>query len=244
MTEQTEKLQYIMEAEGKILQAAKVKAMRRVNENPTTDNLRAYREAEKALQEFERRRLEEENPGEKIFETVAEVHRYALSQGCRVSRPTIDHHKNDGKLKKLSDGRFSIGDVDRYIAEYLTDGDDENSGLQREKMEASVRKEQAQAEHMEIKTKVIRGLYINRSQVEQELAARAAFLKDDLQHFWRSRGMEIIDLVHGDHTYFADLVEHGIELVEEWLDRYSHRIETVQPAEAELAMMEDDREPK
>jgi hypothetical protein len=46
MTEQTDKLKAILEAEGRILITAKVKAMRRVAENPPAENLRAFREAE------------------------------------------------------------------------------------------------------------------------------------------------------------------------------------------------------
>jgi len=221
MTELSDKLKEFFAQEEKILQTAKVKAMRRVAENPTAENLRAFREAEKALHEFERRQKEEQNPDAQVFETIAEVHRYILSQGCRVTRQTVDNHKNAGKLKSHPGGGFARKDVDRYIAEHLTTDDDDQSGLQREKMEASLRKEQAQAEHLEIKTKVVRGLYIDRSQVEQELAARAAFLKDDLQNFWRSKAVEVIDIVGGDHAYVPDLVEFGIEQVEEWLDRYS-----------------------
>ena len=221
MTEQTDKLKAILEAEGRILITAKVKAMRRVAENPTSENLRAFRESEKALQEFERRQKEEQNPEDQVFDTIAEVHRYILSQGCRVTRQTVDNHKNAGKLKSQPGGGFARKDVDRYITEHLTTDDDDPSGLQREKLEASLRKEQAQAEHLEIKTKVVRGLYIDRSQVEQELAARAAFLKDDLQNFWRSKAAEVIDIVYGDHSYVPDLVEFGIEQVEEWLDRYA-----------------------
>jgi len=241
-TEQTDKLKAILEAEGKILVTAKVKAMRRVAESPTTENLRAYREAEKALQGFERRREEEQNPGDQVFDTIAEVHRYILSQGCRITRQTVDNHKKAGKLRKLPDGRFARKDVDRYIAGHLSADDDDQSDLQREKLEASVRKEQAQAEHLEIKTKVIKGLYINRSKVEQELATRAVFLKDDLQNFWRSKGMEIIDVVHGDQTYLADLVDFGIELVEEWLDRYQRPIETAVPAGTIHEVVVDEKE--
>ena len=221
MTELSDKLKEFFAQEEKILQTAKVKAMRRVAENPTAENLRAFRESEKALQEFERRQKEEQNPENQVFDTIAEVHRYILSQGCRVTRQTVDNHKNAGKLKKLPAGRFARKDVDRYIADHLSSDDDDQSDLQREKMEATLRKEQAQAEHLEIKTKVVRGLYIDRSQVEQELAARAAFLKDDLQNFWRSNAVEVIDIVGGDHAYVPDLVEFGIEQVEEWLDRYA-----------------------
>ena len=88
-------------------------------------------------------------------------------------------------------------------------------------------------------SKVVRGLYIDRAQVEQELAARAAFLKEDLQNFWRTKGMEFIDLVGGDHAYYADLVEFGIEQVEEWLDRYTRRIDPAPPPEVDLAIMRD-----
>lgn len=224
--QETDQGQAIIDVEGKILQRAKVKALREVNKNPTAENLRNYRAAEQNLAEYERRRQAVENPDRAEFATVIAAYRYALTQGYSRTRQTMDNHIKSGRLRASRDGKILQVDLERYLDQELGAMDEAgDDNLSAKKQEAEVRKLTAQADHWTTRTRRERGELIEVAAVEQELARRAAFLRADLENFFRVKGEEIIDRVQGDVELTAELIDWGLELVEAWLDRYSRPME-------------------
>ena len=201
--------QAIIEVEGKILQRAKVKALGLVQQSPTAENLKSYQAAEKALAEFERRQLEAEKPEEMVFATVAEAYRYAIANGYAATRKTMDNHIKAGRLIASRTGTIRRLDLERYLNLELGVAGDDGNDLQQEKIRAEVKKIKAQAEHWRTRSRREKGELIEVVEVERALAERAAFLRADLENFFRSQAAAIIDRVSGDHELFQSTPPHG-----------------------------------
>ena len=207
--------------ERKILRQAKIKTLEAMNKNPTVENLRAYQAAGKALAEFECRRAERERPAKTEFTSVAEAFRYALSQGYTRTRQTMDNHIKAGRLIASRTGTIRLVDLERYLDLELGALDDAGDGLLSKKLAAEVKRLEAQAEHWRLRSMRERSEVIEVARVEQELATRAAFLRTDLENFFRTTTDNIIDLVDGNRNKGPDLVAVALAALEDWLDRYT-----------------------
>ncbi len=228
MNEQPEKIQTCLstdtatvETEGEILQRAKVKALGEVNKSPTAENLRNYRAAEQALAEYERRCRAADKPELVEFSSVIEAFRYAVAQGYSRTRQTMDNHIKAGRLPASRTGKIRKVDLERYLDQELGATDTAGISLAVEKQEAEVKKISAMAEHWELKTRQRRGELIERNAVDDLLAQRAGFLRQDLEQFFQLQAVPLINLVGGDPEREQGLIDFALEQLEEWLDRYS-----------------------
>ncbi len=164
----------------------------------------------------------------------------------KVKQATVYRHKDHGKLRPQADGTFRISDVDRYAATFLKLKDGSGGLRMRspapaiadDKAAAEARKVSAQAEHWEIKTKILKGEYIERSAFEAALARRASIFKSDIENFIRSNSAEMIKLVSGDDLKAPDVIEFWLEASEKWLARYSEDAQHELPVAADMARLE------
>jgi hypothetical protein len=132
------------------------------------------------------------------------------------------------------DGYFLAADLDRYARENLrrkdgSDGDEEEQGAQQAKTRASASKEEQQAENWRLRNQILKGLYVEKSFMEREFSARAAFLRTDLNTFWEVHALTIIELVGGDPAKVPALVEKGQDFVRDWTDRYARPVKYPEP---------------
>lgn len=187
--------------------------------------------------------MESELNSEK-FKNLLEVVQYLQASGWKVTKSTVYRHRDQGKLGPLADGFFERSDIDRYARDWLKrlDGSGSDPGKshqeQNAKSEAETRKVSAQAEHWEIKTKILRGEYVERSAFERALARRAAVFKSDIENFIRNNSGEMIALVAGDATRSPDLIDYWLEHAEQWIDRYAEDKEVELPAGIDLQRFE------
>lgn len=208
--------------EEQILQGAVIKTLAKVQEKPTAENTRNHQAAKKALEDLQRKRQITANPDEMIFKTVAEAFRYAVDNGYRRSRQTMDNHIESGLLVRLPDSRISKPAVDAYLAMQAgTGADTSKAELELRDQAAKTKKTEAQAEVWDIRARRERGELIIRSDIEDMLAQRAQFLRQDLESFFRVLAPDVVALVQGDEDRVFDLTEFGLERLEEYLDRYS-----------------------
>lgn len=217
-----DKLNDALAHEKQVLQGAVVKSLAKVQGKPTAENIRNHQAAKKALEEFQRQRQAAENPDDVVFKTVAEAYRYALENGYRKSRQTMDNHIESGFLVRRLDGRITKPAVDAYLA--MQAGDDGLSPaaeLELRAQAAKTKRTEAQAEVWDIRARRERGELLPRSEIEGLLAQRVQFLRQDLENFFRVLAPDIIALVNGDEDRVFDLTEFGLERLEEYLDRYS-----------------------
>ena len=182
------------------------------------------------------------------LKNLIEVVTYLKGQGWKVSKSAVYRHRDQAKIGPQSDGGFLIKDVDRYARDFLqrTDGSGKRVKVQpaaaREKQSAEARKVAAQAEHWEIKTRILRGEYVERSVHERALAMRAARLKSDGENDFRNNASEGIRVVDGDMTKLPDFIDWLLQLLENWLDRYSEDVEFDLPAAVDMSRFETIRE--
>lgn len=170
--------------------------------------------------------VEESKP--EALKNILEVVKYLKGlDRYKVAQPTVYRHRDHGKLRPQPDGSFLVRDVDRYAGTFLKLKDGSGGLTARapaiadEKAAAEARKLNAQAEHWDIKVRILKGEYIERSAFEAALARRAAVFKSDIENFIRSNSAEMIKLVGGDDLKAPDVIEFWLEASERLLARYS-----------------------
>jgi hypothetical protein len=138
---------------------------------------------------------------------------YLVKQGWKISQPGIYKHRKEGKLRPNAHGAFTLRMVESYAVKHLRrlDGgmkySEELERHQSERTAAETRKTIAQAEHWEIRTKALSGDFVPRQSVERGYAARAAVLKSDDENWIYATAGELIQVVAGDPSREADLID-------------------------------------
>lgn len=162
----------------------------------------------------------------------------------KVSQAAVYRHRDHGKLRPQPDGSFLVRDVDRYAATFLKLRDGSGGLTTRppaiadDKAAAEARKVSAQAEHWEIKTRILKGEYVERVVFEAALARRASIFKSDIENFIRSNSAEMIKLVGGDDLKAPDVIEFWMEASERWMARYSDDSKHELPAAVDMGRLE------
>lgn len=217
------------------LQEACDKAFALAKERPTGANRKAYRQAEKALQDFQRARVEDD--GEPIYRNIPELVDALDAEGWKISRSTAYEHREAGKLRLRSDGTITETIALEYARTHLDrkDGTPGNQveSPQAEKTRAEIRRIQADANMRELKYRESLGELIPRNQVEIELSSRATDLRSYLEAIARSSAGRIIKIAKGDPQQAPELVCYLLGLYRKALDNYSRPIKGFEEEEEE-----------
>ena len=181
------------------------------------------------------------------FKNILEVVKYLQGlERYKVSQAAVYRHRDHGKLRPQPDGSFLVKDVDRYAGTFLKLKDGSGGlklrqaapAIADDKAAAEARKVSAQAEHWEIKTKILRGEYVERSVLEAALARRAAIFKSDIENFIRANSAEFIKLVSGDDLKAPDAIEFWLEASEKWLARYAEDVKHELPITVDMSRLD------
>lgn len=194
-----------------VLQQLFAEAEARVKEKPTRDNIAAFSEAAKALDEA----LGGENPGG--FETQEAAVLYLTEKGWKVGKSKFSADFTANLVMKRG-GLFRPDDLDAYaeLNLQLLDNSEAAAGQISEK--ELLAKEQRR--RLTIANDQAEGRLTPTEQIERMLAGRAALLKADMNRFWEDHSRAIVRLVGGDETKVADLIEYGQEQTAEHFNRY------------------------
>lgn len=220
-------LNMLNEHEGDLLLNALAKMANAYKENPTAQNLKEYTAAKQAVENYKARKQAEGKPEEQCFKNLLEVIVYLRDQGWKCSKSKI--YEDQIKIDRQSDGTITKKDADKYAGIFLRrlDGSinaDDLDPAEKLRWEIEIAKEKAEKLHRE--NEIERGIYLLRSDVEHMLAARAAYLKDNLgAAFIHSRASQIILLVNGDQTRIPDFVEFWLRNIEEIFNHYARPIQ-------------------
>lgn len=207
----------ILSQEEKLLVNALATAAKAYRDNPTEANLKAYKAAKKALEEYRSK-----GNGEK-FHSLMEVLQYLKQEGWKISRSKL--YEKAYLLKKQPDGTYLKKDVDNFARIHLKmlDGSDIEAGALR-KLEAEIRKLTAEAEKREIEVARLRGELVSKHEVEQQLAARAIFLKDRLRNFFHGQVPAIVEMVK-EGKEVNEIIDYINNELEDMFDYYSKPME-------------------
>ena len=169
-----------------------------------------------------------------IFKNRKEVFEYLKAQGNKISKTKLYDDVAKGKLPIQKDGTILKKDLGWYVkhpASNLVAGTAAVSlpqnldDVQVRKIEADIRKSEAQALLAEKKAGMLSGQLIDKDLFYGEIAARSAVFKSDLINFFRAKASDMIDLVSGDQKKATDLMEFCIFALEASISRYSEEKE-------------------
>lgn len=164
----------------------------------------------------------EQNPDEARF-TVPEALEYLKAQGFKIEKTKLYDEKAIVGFTAVDNAvTFAKKDLDKYAKKFLSllSGADSNNAEDKLKWETKIAEQKFN--DMAFEAKIKEGKYILRSEVEQMLAARAAFLKDSLgPGFIHSRASKIVEIVKGNPDNIPELIEFWLRQIEEVFDYYS-----------------------
>lgn len=170
--------------------------------------------------------------------SIKEVVNYLDGFGWKVSLASAYRHEKDGKLLKRPEG-YLIKDLERYMT-FLKrkDGSSfvskKSAATLDEKQSAEARKISAQADHWELRAKILRGEYCERSSYEAALAMRAQRFRSDDENDIRTYASEKCRLLNGDPEKIPELIQMELELLDKRLLRYQQDAESDLPKEIDL----------
>lgn len=231
MTDTSEKIDALIAKEEDTLSFAYAKTHAAYREKPSAQNLKDFEAAKAALEEFRKKKHIEQNPSEARF-AAPEALNYLNSEGFKIQNSKLYEDKNIiGYKTENNIITFAKKDLDKYAKKFLTPLSAGDSNMADRKMAAEANIAEQKFKDMEFEAKIKEGQYILRSEVEQMLAARAAFLKDNLgSSFIHSRAAKIAEILKGDPDRIPELIEFYLKQVDEVFDYYSKPLKFEVPA--------------
>lgn len=220
MTDITQKIDNLMAKEEELLAKAIAQTMQAYNQKPTIANLKDWEGAKQAFESFRAKKQAEINPEDAPLKNILEVLDYLQQQGWKVSKSKL--YDDQGKIDKQKDGSIIKKDADRYAKLCLSklDGSDyEIDPTQKNKEETRLTKERA--DKIAFENEIMRGSYVLCEEAEQQMAARAAYLKNSIEGFFHSLSPRIAEIINGDTTKIPELTEFCLREVEDFFNHYS-----------------------
>lgn len=201
------------------------------SKEPTAARLRDWQAAEKALSAM----LDELDPPQSRaaaagkFPSMTAALVYLQQNGWKIKSTTFKNDRKKGRFLADADGYFHKEELDRYAKAWLKrndtgkrEGDDEVA-LRQKKLERELRALEIEVERKELRLRKEQGLYIERDQMEIELAARAGILEAGLKHWVQSQAASWIRLVDGDIGKTGHLIGAMVRDLDEHIDGYARK---------------------
>ncbi|MEK7075745.1 MAG: hypothetical protein AAB948_03065, partial [Patescibacteria group bacterium] len=195
--------------------------------------------AKTALEEFRKKKHAAENPEEACF-SVPEAVEYLKGQGFKIEKSKLYEEKNIVGYTTIDNAvTFLKKDLDKYAKKFLNLLAESDSNNADAKMKWDAKIAEQKFSDMEFEAKIKQGMYILKSDVEQQLAARAAFLKENLgSGFIHSRAPKIAEIIQGNTERIPELIELWLQQIEEVFDYYSKPMRFEVP----VVMMSEEKE--
>ncbi len=214
---------------------AKEEAKRRMKDDPSKDKIKAFESARSAV-EAEAARLQSGTPGLAFKEQLDAVD-YLTAQGFKVSKSKFNRDLKKGLVATTPEGLFEAQILLAYAVVHLVPlakaEDKAGSQAVTRKLDADAQYKQIATQRQELKLKKEQGLLMARADHEQDLAARAAFFKAEIEGFIHRQAGPIIALVGGDEGRVSELIHWWAEATADWMDAWSADREFTVPDEDE-----------
>jgi len=168
-----------------------------------------------------------ENKDHQTLPNVLAVLAWLNEHGYAIKKSALYNHIEHGKLRKRKDGTFALSSVEKYADTHLKLMDGTPSTFRRaeklaeQKAEAEVRKLNAQAARAERQEMILRDGWVERAEMERQLAARAAILKNDIEAWCYATAPEIIKQCAGDAANTEALITWLQRGTAQWMNRYA-----------------------
>lgn len=240
MTDTSKKIDELIAKEEDTLSFAYANTHAAYRKKPSAQNLKDFEAAKQALEEFRRKKHIEQNPEEARFNAPDAVE-YLKTQGYKIEKSKLYDEKAIVGYQTIDNAvTFAKKSLDKYAKKFLSLLSANDSNTAEEKMKWDAKIAEQKFKDMEFEAKIKEGLYLLRSEVEQMLAARGAFLKDNLgQSFIHSRAPKIIEIIKGDSDRIPELIEFWLHQIEEVFDYYSKPMKFEVPV---MALQNEEKE--
>jgi len=206
----------------KVLIKAANAAQINVSDDPNTANLVSLERATKMLADY--------IAGEKepSFENRKKALLFLQKEGYKIEKSKLYADCKKGLLKLQADGSVLESDINSYIrrarlekpAEIEAKAD--NTKLIRRKQERDIEKLEEQIADLKFKREVSAGKYMLKTDVEMEIAARAAALDAGLRHMYQSKIPDWVEIVAGDPQKTAILLESINQDLDDQLNEFAN----------------------
>jgi len=227
MTEEVDLLKLVEKSKANdlaFLLKAKEQSKARMKQNPTPDNISAFRRARAAVEE-ESRRIQGGAAAMKIFKTQIDATTFLRDSGFKVSKSQFNRDVAAGKVAKNADGFFEEAELMGYAAVNLSPleqlGNRALAEASIDRVSADAKLKSYSAERARLKLEKEQGLLVSRADHEEDLASRAVFFRREIENFGRRKAAEILAVVHGDEAYLPDFLAWWEGATEDWMDAWA-----------------------
>lgn len=209
-TKADEAAKYVLENEESLLRLAIAKTMTVYSTTLSAADLRNHEAAKKAYADYVARQA----AGFKQADALRHLRAAGYKIGAR--KLAYDWHG----FKKQKDGTVNPREIDAYAKTLRKLDGSDMVGENATKLAAEIRKITAEADKRELEVQRLRGEVISRAEVEQQFAARAAFLAGSLRNFGHSHIPKLMVLVKADMAYAAVGIEYYLNELDNLFDSY------------------------
>ena len=159
------------------------------------------------------------------FATQLEAVKYLNDYGYKVGKSKFNQDFKAGRVATGADGGFEKAALLGYAAQHCTTSerleDRAGSEANLERLKADAENKKAMAARNRLKLEREMGNLISRDLHEEELGARAAFFRREIETFGPRLGSRLIALVGGDESRLEDFIRLWAEETEIWMDAWA-----------------------
>ena len=208
---------------------AKEGAKKRMNDQPTKENIEAFRKVRDEVD-----KATATGADGRLFAKKNDALAYLQGRGFAIQKTKFYADCKAGLVPTDAGGRFEEAVLLAYASALPTvvkeeDGKLSAEALRRISADADHKAEQAKLSRM--RREKLQGLLVDRGEVERGLAARAQFFKAQIENFGPLMGPRIIAAVGGDEAKLPEFLLLWEEATADWMDAWSKDREFVAQAD-------------
>ncbi|MGD9643971.1 MAG: hypothetical protein AB7V08_14730 [Elusimicrobiales bacterium] len=208
---------------------AKEGAKRRMIDQPTKDNIEAFK---KVRDEVRRAEDAASDPvaGGRLFPKKPAALAYLQGRGFAIKKTKFYDDIKAGLIPTNADGQFEEAVLLAYAAALPTAAKEKDSklaGEARRRLSADADHKSEQAQLTRLRRLKLEGQLVERAQLERDLAARAQFFRRQLENWGPLVGGRVIEAVGGDEARLPDFLVFWEEAVADFLNAFSEDVQFV-----------------
>lgn len=202
---------------------AKEGAKRRMIDQPTKDNIEAFKKVRDEVRRAEDA-ASDPTTGGRLFPKPPAALSYLQGRGFAIKKTKFYGDLKAGLIPTNSDGQFEEAVLLAYAAALPTAAKEKDSKLASEakrRLSADADHKSEQALLTKLRRQKLEGQLVERAQLERDLAARSQFFRRQLENWGPLVGGRVIEAVGGDESRLPEFLVFWEEAVGDWLNAFS-----------------------
>ena len=184
------------DADRQALEQAKETARAKMLADPKPEAVAGFERAREALEKYQ---AASRQPDLRVFKNRMEVIAFLQEQGYKVKKSKFYADCKVGLCRMAADGAINEDEVNRYVRRVglqllAKRSSDPASEMLARKNEKEVERLEEQISKLRREREIIEGKYLDRANVEMEVAGKCAVLEAGIRHLFHTRLADWIDL--------------------------------------------------